>query len=198
MKWLFRIVSVVMPPPQWRTPVIMMCGLLAGIGMYAFYVSNAVSYLSDSPQTCINCHVMAPHYATWQKSSHREHATCSDCHVPQDNLINKYLTKAKDGTRHAYVFTVGGEPVSIRLNEDAAAVVQANCVRCHTNENLKVSAVTVDTRNLDHGLGKRCWDCHREVPHGAVSSVATVPFAQVPLPQSPVPEWLHGMTNRGK
>lgn len=94
------------PPERWKFPVIVLLGILSGIAVYALYVSNAVSYLSDSPRTCVNCHVMAPHYTTWFHSAHREYATCNDCHVPQDNIFRHYYFKAQDGMRHAYIFTM--------------------------------------------------------------------------------------------
>jgi cytochrome c nitrite reductase small subunit len=40
------------------------------------------------------------------------------------------------------------------------------------------------------GNGKRCWDCHREVPHGSVRSLSATPWVEVPAPKSPVPDWL--------
>ena len=59
-----------LPPPGWKTPVIILLGIIAGLALHIFYVSNAVSYLSNDPETCINCHVMYPQYATWERGSH--------------------------------------------------------------------------------------------------------------------------------
>jgi cytochrome c nitrite reductase small subunit len=44
--------------------------------------------------------------------------------------------------------------------------------------------------DTQEGKGKACWDCHREVPHGRISNLAMSPNAIVPLPESPVPQWL--------
>src|SRR5262245_40855059 len=33
-------------------------GLFAGIGGYTFYYAEGVTYLSDEPRACVNCHVM--------------------------------------------------------------------------------------------------------------------------------------------
>lgn len=188
-----KIIRRVLPPVQWRLPVIILAGFLVGIGFYAIYVSNAASYLSDSPQTCVNCHVMAPHYTTWFHSSHREHATCNDCHVPQDNIFRHYYFKAQDGMRHAYIFTMRTEPFVIRIHEPGQRVVQENCLRCHEHTNHRVSAFEGTLEKARAGEQKLCWDCHREVPHGAVTSSASVPYTNVPLPESPVPEWLRPM-----
>ena len=35
-----------------------MLGLAAGMGLFVFHISRAASYLSDAPETCMNCHVM--------------------------------------------------------------------------------------------------------------------------------------------
>lgn len=185
-----NIIRWLLPPAHWRLPVILLMGVLLGLFFYAFYVSNAASYLSDSPQTCVNCHVMAPHYTTWFHSSHREHATCNDCHVPQDNIFRHYYFKAQDGMRHAYIFTMRQEPFVIRIHEAGQQVVQENCKRCHEHTNFMVSAFDATLQTAKAGEHKLCWDCHREVPHGAVTSAASVPYTHVPLPQAPVPDWL--------
>ena len=82
--------------------------------IHVLNISNAASYLSNDPITCVNCHVMYPEYATWERGSHGRVATCNDCHVPQDNFIRKYAFKASDGFRHASMFTFRMEPQVIR------------------------------------------------------------------------------------
>ncbi len=188
-----KIISWLLPPAHWRLPVIILLGVLTGIGSYAFYISNAASYLSDAPQTCVNCHVMAPHYTTWFHSSHREHATCNDCHVPQDNIFRHYLYKARDGMRHSRIFTLRQEPFVIRIHEPGQQVVQENCLRCHEHANHRVNVFEGSVETAKAGEQKLCIDCHRDVPHGAVTSSASVPYTHVPLPESPVPEWLRTM-----
>ncbi|MCK9290539.1 MAG: cytochrome c nitrite reductase small subunit [Bacteroidales bacterium] len=186
-----RLIASLIPPPQWRVAVVVMMGAIAGLIAYAAYSSKAVSYLSDAPETCVNCHIMAPQYASWQHSSHREYANCNDCHVPQDNIFRTYYFKAMDGARHATVFTLRLEPQNIFIKKAGIGVVQENCIRCH--EQLITDArLLVQTETYHHQFTDRlCWDCHREVPHGRVKSLSSTPYARVPLPGSPVPEWLH-------
>jgi cytochrome c nitrite reductase small subunit len=117
----------------------------------------------------MNCHVMTAEYVSWQHSSHAEAATCNDCHVPHDNALRKYAFKAKDGLWHATVFTMRWEPQVIRLSEGAVPVVEANCRRCHWGVVEGVAAGSHAPSDL------RCWDCHREVPHGRVHGLATTP-----------------------
>ncbi len=179
-----------MPPKQWLSYVMLSLAIIVGLWVYLVYVSNAHSYLSDDPKACVNCHVMTSYYATWQHSSHARVTNCNDCHVPHNNAFNKYFFKAKDGLYHATIFTLRAEPQVIKIKEAGTNVVQKNCQRCHSdlNENVKTMGATLESRN--HGEGKLCWDCHREVPHGRVNSLSSAPNAQVPLTDSPVPEWL--------
>lgn len=185
-----KLFDFLKPPSTWFFSVNFLIAVLIGLFFYTFYVSNAASYLSDEPETCVNCHVMRPEYATWQHSSHREVAVCNDCHVPQDNIFNKYFFKAKDGLRHATIFTLRTEPQVIKMHSDGIKVVQENCKACHFELNKEVALLEVDGSNYLHGEGKLCWDCHREVPHGKVKGLSTTPGARVPTLDSPIPEWL--------
>ena len=187
---LLNIIQIITPPSKWKIPVIILIGIFMGLGMFAFYLSNAPSYLSDDPKTCLNCHIMAPQYATWFHSSHREHATCNDCHVPNDNIFKHYFFKAQDGLRHATIFTLRKEPQVIMIKEAGQNAVQGNCLRCHAN-------LIKDSKLIAHGNTyqktreeRQCWTCHRETPHGRVHSLASTPYARVPLLKSPVPQWL--------
>ena len=171
--------------------VIVISGILVGLGSYMFYVSNAPSYLSDDPKSCVNCHIMAPQYATWFHSSHRERATCNDCHVPANNIFSHYFFKAKDGLRHATIFTIRGEPQVIKIKEAGQQVVQQNCIRCHNHLFISPSLNSFNNNYQKGHLERQCWTCHRETPHGTVHSLASTPFARVPLLKSPVPQWLN-------
>lgn len=195
MRKIFKFFT---PPPQWRLPVIVILGIFVGLGIYVVYLSKMDSYLSDSPTTCVNCHIMAPQYATWKSSSHKEVATCNDCHVPHNNVFNKYFFKAKDGMRHATMFALRLEPQVIRIREEGAEVVHNNCIRCHSKV-LTDAKLTKTVVNHVHSRTDRvCWDCHREVPHGRVNSVSSTPNARVPLPESPVPDWLREYMKNNK
>lgn len=180
----------ILPPPKWRLPVVIISGIFTGLALYTVYLSKAHSYLSDNPQTCVNCHIMSPQYATWSHSSHREVAHCNDCHVPQNNAVNKYYFKAMDGLRHSTMFTLRLEPQVIQIKPAGANAVHNNCVRCHENliRDYRVEATSPMHRAIREG--RRCVECHREVPHGRVNSLSSVPFARVPTPESPVPLWM--------
>jgi len=180
---LFRLLT---PPPKWRIPVMIVLGAFVGLGVHVLYLSKALSYLSDDPKTCVNCHVMAPQYATYQHSSHREVATCNDCHVPHNNVFNKYFFKAKDGLRHASMFAARMEPEVIFILEEGREVVHNNCIRCHSQTLTDPKLATQVPQHTHNTQDRVCWDCHREVPHGRVNSLSSVPNARVPVPSSPI------------
>lgn len=178
-------------PQQFILPIFVLGGIIAGLGVYTMYMSRAFSYLSDKPEACINCHIMTPYYSSWQHSAHANWTTCNDCHVPHNNVIEKYAFKAKDGLYHAAVFTARKEPIAIRAREGSSEVIMQNCIRCHTDLNTAmVKTGFHDFKDVEKGEAKACWDCHREVAHGPESSILSAPNAIVPLPKSPIPEWL--------
>lgn len=178
------------PPPAWKVPVIIISGLIVGLLFYLLHISRAASYLSDEPSTCMNCHIMAPQYATWGHSSHREHASCNDCHVPHQNMAKKYWFKAKDGMRHATIFTLRKEPQVIMIREEGKEVVQENCIRCHSRLLTDDKVLSYNTDTHHSRMERPCWDCHRETPHGRVNSLSSVPYARVPVQGSTIPRWM--------
>jgi cytochrome c nitrite reductase small subunit len=188
---LLRILIEKLKPPQgWRLPVLLLSGILTGLALLVVRISNAASYLSDQPETCMNCHVMSPQYATWQRGSHGRNTVCNDCHVPHNNVLSKYAFKAQDGMRHSFIFTFRLEPQVIHVREAGINVIQENCKRCHSFVIQKTTLTEVTGKNAEHGAGKLCWECHRETPHGRVASLASVPYARVPRLSPVVPEWI--------
>lgn len=180
-------------PHKWQIPFFMILGITAGLICFLIYESNFFSYLSEKPKTCMNCHIMGPQYATWDHSSHREVTTCNKCHVPTDNPIRTYSFKAKDGMRHATIFTLRREPQAIIIKPEGSEVVQENCIRCH-KELFHRLKVMKDNPIAEHNNQvRKCWFCHRSTPHGRVRSLSSAPFARVPTTESLVPAWLKRM-----
>lgn len=188
---MWRAAERVLPPARWRVPVIVAAGMFSGLAVLTFHISNASSYLTDDPRACVNCHVMAPHYATWQHSSHARVAACNDCHVPQGNPALKYAFKAMDGSRHAFMFTFRLEPEVIRIHAPGQWTVQNNCIRCHEGLAGHARYLAADWHQVRRGEGRLCWDCHRETPHGRGNSAASTPQARVPELSPVIPPRIH-------
>lgn len=181
MERVISILTLAGLPRAWQICIYMLVGVAVGVGLFVARVANAASYLSDSPETCMNCHVMSDAYASWQRGSHRHVAVCTDCHVPHDNLVAKYAYKARDGMKHSYVFTMRGEPQVLELSAGAVPVVQANCVKCHRDQLMMIRLATTGER--------RCWACHENI-HGSVRSLSASPPALRPgLPDAGL-DWM--------
>lgn len=166
-------------------------GVIVGGGLLSLYLLRAHTYLTDDPKACVNCHIMAPYYATWMHSSHSRNATCNDCHVPHENAVKKWTFKGIDGMKHVAAFVTHSEKQVIHAQTASAEVIMNNCIRCHEQLNTEfVKTGRVDFMMTEVGKGKACWDCHRDVPHGGSNSLSSTPGAIVPYPDAPEPEWL--------
>ena len=193
MKVFTRLIEMLTPPPRWKVPVIIILGAFAGLVAHIFVIAKAPSYLSDNPETCVNCHVMNSYYSTWAHSAHGKSLVCNDCHVPHDNIFHKYLFKAQDGLRHSTIFTLRMEPQVIRIKDAGRHVVQENCERCHEHQVATMRAnerlYRVEEEEEDDN-GRVCWDCHQETPHGRVNSLASTPYSYAPTLKPILPEWI--------
>lgn len=178
-------------PNKLIVPLFLLGGIAIGLGVYNTYMSRALSFLGNDPAACVNCHIMAPAYQAWSRSSHARAATCKDCHIPRDNFLSGLIFEAQDGLYHAAQFMLKAEPPAVRPRDVSVKVIQENCVRCHTQLTTEfVQAGKAQFVDIQHGRQKACWDCHRNVPHTTISGLASAPDATVPLPASPVPAWL--------
>lgn len=185
-----KVIDKIKPPPKWKFPVLFSLGILTGLFFFVMHIGRATSYLSDKPEACVNCHVMAPQFATWERSNHGRFTVCNDCHVPQDNILKKYYFKATDGMRHSFMFTFRLEPQVIQIKQAGKDAVQQNCIRCHSEMIHPISVRAISNQKIQEDGDGYCWDCHRDVPHGRVNSLSSTPYARVPVLTSPVPEWI--------
>ena len=150
--------------------------VVAVVAVFANLVheSKMLSYLSSDPKVCITCHTMNTHYDTWQHSSHRNRATCVDCHLPRDSFVNKMLAKARDGYHHSLAMTLKTYGPNLRISNDAARRIQDNCISCHretVSQMLTNSALYDKVEDGRVQMGRAFWQCHRDVPHGTMRNL---------------------------
>ncbi|GMV24636.1 MAG: cytochrome c nitrite reductase small subunit [Phycisphaerae bacterium] len=138
-------------------------GVLVGAAATTFDHAEGLSYLSNDPQACINCHIMREQYDGWQKAAHHAVATCNDCHVPQD-FLGKYYTKADHGWRHSKGFTLNNFHEPIQIKESSRNVVLENCVRCH--QPLVADLTHAGIAGPSGSASLDCIHCHARVAHG--------------------------------
>jgi len=129
------------------------CALLLFIPLLPLSLEGS-ALMNDSPEFCINCHIMNGEYTGWSHSAHRSWATCADCHIPQESIVTKVAGKARNGLFHGYALVFHSYPDPIRIKRLNAVVVRNNCVRCHFH---MVAGI--------HETGGNCWNCHRGISH---------------------------------
>jgi cytochrome c nitrite reductase small subunit len=130
-------------------------GVLMGVGLFTFFYADGQSYFYDDPNVCANCHIMQPQFDSWINSSHRNVATCNDCHTPT-GFVPKYISKADNGFRHAWAFTFDNfdEPIQIIPRNQRA--LQNQCLDCHGEMVHQI---------VDADREPYCVTCHAEVGH---------------------------------
>lgn len=143
-----------------RILIVALLGCAAGAGAYTFHFAEGLSYLSNDPRACLNCHVMRDQFDGWQKGAHHAAATCNGCHVPHD-LLGKYLTKAEHGWRHSKAFTLQDFHEPIRIKDSSRAIVRDNCVRCHAS-----LVGDIEAHDSSWGAPSDCLHCHADAGHG--------------------------------
>ncbi len=147
-------------------------GAMVGVGVTTFNYAKGLSYLSNDPAACVNCHIMRDEYDAWRKGPHHAFATCNDCHVPP-HFPQKYVAKAMNGYHHSTGFTfqpsrpdepgakvMFEEPIQIKSKN--SQILQDNCLRCHGDF---VHDVVRGSTWADNAI--RCVHCHRGAGHGA-------------------------------
>lgn len=127
--------------------VVVMLGMAGAGAGYAY---------SDSPEFCGSCHSMGQAHSTWQSSNHKQ-LKCTECHLPQQNLAIKMITKGTTGMNDTYHEVLRDYPVAMKLSTKGKTIVEDNCLRCHksTVENTGMAAGNAD-----------CTKCHRGLVHG--------------------------------
>jgi len=148
-----------LPGRQWMAVAIPI-GIALGLGLFTFNYAEGLSYLSNDPKACVNCHIMNEQYEGWQKGSHHAVAGCNDCHVPHE-LVGKYVSKGLNGYHHSTAFTLQNFHEPIFITPRNAAALQANCIRCHGEFVHEIMTATTQRDTV------ACVHCHREVGHGA-------------------------------
>jgi cytochrome c nitrite reductase small subunit len=133
-------------------------GGVVGLGGFTVYYASGLSYLSNDPEACANCHVMWEQFDAWNRGSHRVVATCNDCHAPHDSIVSKYATKARNGFKHSYAFTTGDFTEPIRITPRNEEIARAACLYCH-------GALTNDMNHSNTEEPTDCLQCHSGVGH---------------------------------
>ncbi|MEI6233345.1 MAG: cytochrome c nitrite reductase small subunit [Planctomycetota bacterium] len=136
----------------------LVCGAVAGLGLYTFTYAQGFSYFSHDPKACANCHVMNDYYDSWTKSSHHNAGGCIECHMPEGNFA-KLVAKSDNGYRHSKGFTFMDFHEPIQITPRNVEILQENCVRCHSQLTHGMSG------DLGEANQMTCIHCHSHVGH---------------------------------
>lgn len=155
-------------PRPWRSAVplkvkaalALLFGGVLGLSLYTASYAEGLSYLSDDPASCRNCHVMNDVHDAWAKGPHRAVATCNDCHTPHA-FPDKYVVKAISGWNHSVAFTLQSFEEPIRITPSNKNVVLNNCSSCH-GEAMSLVDHAGQAELTD------CTRCHAAVGHDAI------------------------------
>ncbi len=153
-----EIMEVIRKKPLGIPSKILLLMVVAGviiIPLLPLGVKGAWTY-TNKPEFCISCHTMKTEYQNWSHSAHRNWAGCGDCHLPQQSVVTKLAAKTRDGIYHGYAYVLNEDPALIRISKHGGDTVIGNCLRCH--EQLVASII--------HKGDRKCWECHRGIPHG--------------------------------
>lgn len=146
---------------RYRLLLSALVGVMLGIGFFTFHFAEGLSYFSNDPNACANCHIMQDYIDSWLKSTHHTRAVCNDCHMPS-NPVSKLVTKAENGWNHSVKFTLQTFREPIRIRTANATRVQENCVKCHEGlvHDVRLVTARADAAELT------CVRCHAGVGHG--------------------------------
>lgn len=109
--------------------------LLLSLGAGALVLGGIAIPFTDQPTFCAGCHMIAPAYESWAKSSHKE-VTCVACHVRpgvQGWLSDKVLAGLGDVV--VYVFGTPTNAHNLKARVDSGV-----CLSCHRHI-LRVSEI---------------------------------------------------------
>jgi cytochrome c nitrite reductase small subunit len=116
---------------------------------------------SETPEFCESCHVHEAQYEAWFHAGAHRREACVECHLPNENRPVHYMWKSIDGLKDLVLFNAGHVPDDITITEHGRAVVQANCIRCHSETVAMISQQ------------RQCTECHRSIMHKRSGAVET-------------------------
>ncbi|MCL1790978.1 MAG: NapC/NirT family cytochrome c [Peptococcaceae bacterium] len=123
----------------------------------------------EKPEFCGSCHAMSENYGTWSDSSHAS-VTCSECHLPNNNIAAKLVAKAQTGMVDVWHQTMRDYDLNIEMTDKGKTTLRNNCIRCHEPTIKNTSMIDIGKDGDD----RYCVSCHRNLVHGNM----TIPISQ--------------------
>lgn len=156
----------------WRTA----WGKVLIIGIAALIVLTGAAFTAaratESNKFCgQDCHEMLPYNATWEASKHSQ-VDCVTCHIPPGAW--NFLKTKFFALREVYVHFTGQVKAPIQVTRH---IPNSTCEECHPPADLTkpVQLVTASFSHSSHAKVPMCIDCHAQVVHHPLPTVAYVP-----------------------
>ena len=130
-------------------------GACAGIALTLFAMGSY--HAAGSSAFCLSCHSMQDVGAAWSSSRHKQFG-CSECHMPDSNMLAQFIYKARVGLRDVYHETLRTYPAALKISGEGRAIASGNCLRCH--------ASTIE-KTFMAGEPSTCLTCHQGLVHGS-------------------------------
>ena len=139
-------------PGEWKVVGIASAILAVVVGVIGW---RSNKYIEHEPKFCLSCHTMNSAYDLWEQSGHKN-IECHACHIP--NVVSNL--------KQLYVYTTERPDVVVRHAE----VERDVCLRCHANDQSKVSKYNHITSTPGHRVHAEkarieCVQCHSTSLH---------------------------------
>jgi len=165
-----------------KLALIISVGILIGM-LLSLFTAHMAEETSDE-EFCGSCHSMEPMVKAFRDDIHGGNnrvgfkATCTDCHLPHDGVVNYMFQKSLTGMHDIYVETFGDPE---KINWEAKRknrrhfVYDSGCLRCH--KNLREATLSNHKALIAHKayfykkdeIDLSCVTCHENVGHKNLS-----------------------------
>jgi cytochrome c-type protein NapC len=136
-----------------KITMILSIGVFVGM-LLSLFTAHIVEETSDE-KFCGSCHTMEPMIKAFKNDIHGGNnrvgfrATCTDCHLPHDNVVNYMTQKSLTGMHDVWVETFG-DTKNIdwekKREHRKRFVYDSGCLRCHKDKllpNVKTKKLTI-------------------------------------------------------
>lgn len=173
--------SVRRPSARFSVLTLILVGMLTGLAGWASF--DFAMHATSTETFCLSCHEMRENpWPQLQKTVHYanaagNHATCSDCHIPQEFLPK--IVRKIEASREVWGSIIGLIDTPEKYAAHAPVMkareirrLRANdsqeCRNCHVVERMQLALQSAKARQY-HGAmaenGKTCIDCHAGIAH---------------------------------
>ncbi len=162
---------------RWVFSVLLLAGVGLGVAL-SWAAMDTIIHATGDDEFCSSCHSIAPMGAAYREDIHGGNnpagwrATCSQCHIPQDNSLHYLVVKGYHGIVDPTMELIK-DPHDIDWHGNRERreeyVYDSGCLNCH----LKLQDAETDNRRAQRSHKRyfsdpddySCVECHENVGH---------------------------------